>query len=200
MEKEKEKIIMYDAPEAARKVYMQTEEQRGTADITAIGWLSIDNFFFKEEHHARYTSCTHKVCECGEIRSKYLTMCETCMTKKRAEKYQLLPYMEWDGKAPLFDQIRDKYYLTQDDIECDAEEGIEDNEGLSEPPSFQFVICEPVIYRQIDAEFWSDCLPEEGEPDETLMAKVNELNEFIKTLPPASYQPGKYRTSVDIRS
>ena len=104
--------------------------------------------------------------------------------------------MHWDRKTPLYDEISDKYYLCFDDIEEYVEEYKEDNEG--EMPSFRMVICDPVTYSQIEPDHWYDDLPEDGETEPQLLVKVHELNEFIKSLPAACWQPGKYRTSVEI--
>jgi len=62
------------------------------------------------------------------------------------------------------------------------------------PEELMLVICEPNYPRQIDSSIWEDDLPEDGEITKELQAKLDEVNELIKILPPLSWSPSKVRT------
>ncbi len=62
-----EKIIMYDSSEAAKPA-------------TSIGWVNGHGLFFRDEHTARYTGCTHikcKICGYPTTNKEYAT-CDKC--------------------------------------------------------------------------------------------------------------------------
>lgn len=182
MKKEKE-IMMYDSPEAATFV------------TNISGWIDNDRRFFgnnkDSEHNARYSSCTHIRCECGEIMTKHWTKCEKCRTKSAIERYNLLPFKEWDGKEIVYSDLADQYFRDSDEIEdyCSDED--------IETEDLRLLLCKPNYFDQIDSEQWSDILPEdsEGELPKKLQDAIDSLNEVIKSLSPASYSPSNTRTS-----
>jgi len=158
------------------------------------GWVDINRRFFgnnkDSENIARYSSCTHQRCECGEIMKKGWTKCEKCRTASEIEKYNLLPFKEWDGKEIVYSDYADKYFRDSDEIEdyCEEEE--------IEPSELRLLLCVPNHFDQIDSDIWSDVLPEdfEGELPRKLQDALNAFNEVIKSLSPASYSPSKTRT------
>ncbi len=183
-----EKQIMYDAPECARNV-----ELVENGKVISVGYLSIDNYFYKEEHLARYQSCTHKVCDCGRIMVRGRTLCDVCSSAKQREKYFKAPEKEWDGKTylTLFDD--DRFFRDSDDLE----EYCEEHEVSAS--DLMLVICEPNELNEVTSEYWEDIAPEDVDdflPEEVEEALKN-LNEVIKKAKPISWSAGKYRTRYE---
>lgn len=174
--KEEKKVIMYDSPEAAK-------------EVTLTGWLSADGRFYgKNEHMARWGGCTHNVCECGSVKEKHYTRCNSCIQKARAKTYNELPFEEWDYEKPVVTWDGDDYFY---DIEA-LEEYMEE----SDIDEINLLICSPIYHCQIDADQVTNGEAHENYemPDE-LAKKIDELNNYIRTLPPHSYTPGKIRTT-----
>ena len=175
------KQINYNDPSAARFVE------------NIKGWVDINNRFFGDnkdsEHMARYSSCTHRKCECGEIMSKGYTICEKCRAKKELERYNVLPFKAWDYKEPVYSYYADQYFFSTDDLI----DYLEDNEVDSR--DLRLVICEPSYFSELDYDQWEDIMPENSDEfPEQLQKAVEAFNEAISKLPPASYYPGKIRT------
>lgn len=177
--KKEEKIIMYESEEAAKQ-------------MTVTGWVSsTGRFWGKDEHMARYEGSTHKLCECGNLTSKHWTRCETCISKAEIERYNNLPYKDWDGETMLAIYGDNQYFSDEDDILY----YMEDNE-IESSKDLMLVICEPNYPGSISSSIWDDIIPEEG--CDELDKLVNEFNEKLKQLPPTSWRPGKFRTSVSL--
>lgn len=181
MKTEAEKQILYDSESAARFV------------DNIKGWVDNRNRFYgnnpESEHMARWSSCTHTKCECGEIVSKGHLKCGKCREKSEIENYNKLEYKEYDGSL-VYSYYADKYFYDSDEIEayCFDEE--------IKPAVLRLVFCEPQMFRQVDSDYWEDVLPEdlEGELPTELQKALDNLNKVIETLPPASYFPGNTRT------
>lgn len=176
-----ERQIIYDDNDAARFVE------------NIKGWIDINNRFYgnnpESEHMARWASCTHKKCECGKLMTKGWTKCDECRAKSEVEKYNLLPFKEYDGGL-VYSHLADKYFRDSDEIEdyC-ADEEIESKDLM-------LVFCEPNEFNQIDSDYWSDILPEDsdGELPTKLQDALDILNKVISELAPASYCPSDVRT------
>lgn len=182
----KEKIIMYDSPEAA------------TYKTDLKGWVSsTGNYFGKDEHLARYAGCTHLTCECGNIMKRGWTKCDECRHKVAVERFNKLPFREWDNKEPVCTWDGDRYFFSEDDLISYMEDD-EDN-MMSE---IDLLICEPNPWQQIDYDYWSDGFAEndDGELPKELEDKMKEINEIIKKLPPQSWSPGNVRTKYKLQS
>lgn len=178
---ESKEIIMYDSPEAAQYK-------------TVTGWVGGGRFWGKDEHMARYCGSTHNKCACGNTMSKSYTLCEGCMAKKRKEAYLQLPYKEYDG-SPVAMQWGERYFFNEEEIICHLED-LFIEEGIEE---LELVFCEEQHFFEIDSEIWRDILPEdEYDLPNKMQDAIDALNEVIKSLPPASYLPGKIRTSYKI--
>lgn len=177
---EKDKIIMYDSPEAGRFVTVQVWE--------------VDNpngkIYTHQEHTARWNNCTHMKCDCGGIRPKSYTICENCIAKKKRERYNALPFEEWDLIKPVVDWDGDEYFFDIDTLN----DYMYDNE-IEE---IELLVCEPIHYRTIDSGTVADDSYDEWEPTKDLEDKIEEFNKFLKTLPPHSWRPGKIRTSYKL--
>jgi hypothetical protein len=176
-----EKVIHYDSPEAA------------TYKTDISGWVGADGRFYgKDERAARWGGCTHKKCvECENYTEKTWTHCEDCRNKKAADRYNELPFREWDGKAPLCIWGSEQYFFTEDDLI----EYLYDNElnGCD----VQLVLARPIGYSEIDYSYWGDDAHEDWEPPKELVEAVEKVNDLIRELKPHSYTIGKIRTSYD---
>lgn len=62
------------------------------------------------------------------------------------------------------------------------------------------LICDSNYLHTINSDIWEDELPEDGDIPKELQAKLDELNQFIQTLPPISYSPSKVRTEYKIEN
>lgn len=174
--KEEKNIIMYSSPEAAK-------------EVTLTGWLSADGRFFgKDEHGARWSGCTHNICECGAMKEKHYTICESCRHKTAAKRYNELPFQEWDLETPVFTWDGDTYFYNIESLE----EYMEENDMLT----INLLISQPVYHCCISPDsVVNGEAHEDWEPLPALEKKINEFNEFIRTLPAHSYIPGKIRTT-----
>jgi hypothetical protein len=178
--KNDEEVVMYNAPEAAKFV------------TNISGWVSRHGQYWgSDEHMARWSGCTHKLCDCGKPMTKSYTACNECRAKNDVERYNAMPFKEWSDE-PLYSRSADEYFFNAEDIY----DYCENNECT--PDSLQLVICEPRYAREIDPnEYYCDDLPEDGEVDGELEAAFKELNEKIKAYDtPLSWHPSKVRTSV----
>lgn len=179
-----DKVIMYDAPDTA------------VFKTNISGWVGADGRFWgKDEHMARWCACTHMKCECGNIREKHWLLCKGCMYKKNREKYNALPFKEWDGKEPVVTRDGDKYFFSEEELIEWIYDYNEDNED--EPMvEVELLFCEPIYYSQINYDsVGADEAHEDWEPEEELIQAINTFNETIKKFPAHSYTTGKVRTS-----
>lgn len=176
MQKIEEKIIMYDSAEAAQQ-------------ITITGWVSGGDkrFWYKDEHMARWSGCTHLKCECGKIMRKSYTKCDDCRHKLAAERYNALPFKEWNGE-PVVEWDGDKYFFNEEDLIEYCEE--------NEIKEIDLLFCIENNWRNIDEDYWADEMPDnaDGELPKELQLALNSLNSVINTLPAQSYSPSKIRT------
>lgn len=172
------KVILYDSPEAA---------QLKTLTL----WVDKDNRPWATEDMARYSSHTHKKCDCGELMSRGWTKCDMCRNTSALERYYKLPVEPWTNQSGVYSDVLDKYFFSPDEID----EYMADNE-IDVNTELQLVFVDPNHYNQIDDDYWCDIMPEDGDGElpKALADKLFELNELIKTLPPCSYSPGKIRT------
>jgi len=176
-----QKQIIYDDENAARFVE------------NVKGWVDINNRFFgnnpESEHMARWSSCTHLKCECGNLMTKGWTKCDECRTKSGIERYNQLPFKEYDGSI-VYSHYADEYFNDADEIEIYCEDEDVDAKDL------RLVFCVPNKFREINSDYWSDILPDdsEGELPVKLQQALDSLNKVISELLPASYLPGKIRT------
>lgn len=174
------KQIMYDSPEAA-----------SIQNVT--GWVSsTGRFWGKDEHMARYEGSTHKRCECGDIIEVSYTRCNKCQDKRNSLKFQELPFRDWDGASPVYDNNSDKYFFGGED---EILEYLEE-EGLT-TADLRLQFCEPNYPHQIDSSIWEDIYPEEWDDDpKDLADAIREFNERLSKMKPFSYSPSNFRTTI----
>jgi hypothetical protein len=174
-----EKVIMYDSPEAAKKVTMEL-------------WQASDGRLSVTEDTARNNGCTHKLCECGGLMQRYQSKCDNCHRKDRRERFNALPFREWDFKEPLCDWDGDKYFFNEEEIIDHLEE--------NDITEIDLLICDPNHWTTVDSDYWADNMPEDsdGELPKEMQKALDALNAIIKALPPQSYSPGKIRTKYTL--
>jgi hypothetical protein len=164
------------------------------------GWVGKNNKRYygdaeDSEHLARYDSCTHKKCKCGNIMRKHFTECSKCREKNRIESYYRMPYKQYKQDMVVYCDIHDKYFFDYDSILdfCDYE-GIEVDE-------LRLIVCKPNKPSNIDPyEYYEDILPEEDIdlPDDILEA-FDKLNNTLNNSDSiVSWEPGKYRTDIKV--
>ena len=175
--------------ETKKEIILDTDDSAAVLK-TVTGWVSRDGRFFgQNEQLARYSGSTHKTCSCGKIMQRDRVVCESCYASKEQERYETLPYKEWDGSTPLCIYNDDTYFFYTEDIEeyCEERE--------IETTDLNLVICTPNKFRKIDSEYWEEVLPDDVELPKEFKAKLDELNSFIETLPAISWSPSRVRTA-----
>jgi len=183
----KQKIIMYDDPDIVE--YRENLK----------GWVSNGLFYGDNkdsESIARYSACTHKVCSCGEIMKKYYTACSKCREKNRINRWEKMPFKDYDYKSPLYSDYLDEYFENHG-IFCDYCY----DEHLN-PADMNLIICDYEYCEPIDPyDYYVDKMPEDCEdlPDYVVKAFDKLNDELSKYNEPISYFPGKYRTIIDCR-
>lgn len=174
--KQGDKIIFPESPEAA------------TYRTDVCGWVSRDGIFCGDgqsgEYAARDRGCTHVLCKrCGTPTPKHCVLCEACCDKKDAERYAALPRAKWDGKAPLYSEVTDRFYNTLDEAEHDA---LGDGKTLAD---LRLVICEPVYAPELGMDYCSDELADGHDIPGPIIDAIEEFNRAIAGVI-VSWMPG----------
>lgn len=166
-------IILYDSPEAAR---LETREV----------WVDRHGTVMPDERAARWSSCTHVRCKtCATPTEKTGLYCAQCIARRHKEQFDAMPRLAWDGEAMLYSLTQDQYYSdVQDAIEAADTAGI----TLAD---MRLVICEPVCCRELDLEYFSDQLPDDGDPPQQLEACIAAFNKAVAG-DVLSWTPGAY--------
>lgn len=167
-------VIPFDSDEAAKLA-------------TVTGWVSREGRFYGEdERSARYGGCTHWPCDtCGALTEKGWLICDACRDKKEVERFLAMPRAPWDGFVMLYSHAQDRYFNEPGDI--DLEEG-------QELDDLRIVLCKPNYPRQIDPDYFSDDLPEDGDYDDLpaeLFKAIDAFNEVMRACKPLSWSPDK---------
>lgn len=166
----------------------------GSDPITLYRVPSDSKNLYGSEESARYKASTHSKCTtCGIPAQRPYTLCESCRHKRSVQTYRNLPFEEWDGKTMLCMYDDDQYFHDHDDIVMYC-----DNHDIEDSTQLMLVICAPNYINPIKHELFEEDLPEDGELPKELNDKINEFNEFIKTLKPISWSASKVRTTVDV--
>lgn len=176
-------VVLYGSADAARYV-------------TGIsGWVDRNGMFYGDnkdsEHLARYSGCTHRICECGKQMEKHYTKCSSCRENAAVERHRNRERKEWDGSRPIYSEACDRYFHSWDDVE----DYLEDCKSCTKE-DLRLLICRPVYLGKIDEDWWADDLPDEGELPDAVMAALNALNEAIDKAGEVAWEPGKF--AVDL--
>ena len=165
-------IRLYDAPDLVERK-------------TVTGWFDRHGRWWGEdEHMARYSSATHKRCACGGVVQINWIKCASCRTRDEIAKYEAMPRAEWDGHAMLYSMTADRYFESPDDAEGWLEEG----QSLSD---LRLVICETQNLREVDADYWQDELPDDGDLPDGVYAALEALNAAIRANTQYTWYPSK---------
>lgn len=177
-----QKIIMYDSPEAA------TYKTGLEGWVTTSGQFS-GQYWGKDEHMARWSGCTHTVCQCGNVHPKVSTLCDSCRAKKDAERFDAMPVVEWDEVTPVVVFNDDRYFFDLESV-LDYMADLEPNSDL------RLCLCGPIRLHYVSEDNWCDDLPEDGELPDAVQAKLDELNAAIKEAGPVSWTEGSQRINM----
>lgn len=161
----KDKIVLFDAPEAAK-------------EKTKTIWVSRTGRLFLDERSARFDGCTHRKCEkCGAVCEKSWLICKECRSKVDRECFLRLPEVEWDGKTPLCIFRSDTYFFDDGELEDYCEE----HECM--PQDLELVLCEPVYLRKLSDEYFlSDLGNEDVELPKDVQQLVAKFNQELEKL------------------
>lgn len=170
------------------------------------GWVSrTGRFYGDDERLARWDGCTHVTCDrCGAAVEKSHFRCGPCGNKDRAERWAKLPLVEWDGETPFCLDDSDHYFFDADSfydwLFDQNEDGDEDDQRIR-AEDVRLVLCDPVHYRPIDADYWYDDMPEDGDLPDDIAAALDALNAVIRAhKDPAAWFPGKQRIVMPTRT
>jgi len=176
------------------KIVLPTDENivRWVENIS--GWVDNNGRFFgNDKNMAIYNSITHKVCECGELMEKYYTACHKCRLKADIERYNNLPFKEWDGETLVFSHYAEQYFSDESEIEDYCEENETNSEDL------RLVLCDPCFIEELDGSQWDDLLPEDSDGfPKKVQDAIDAFNLAVKDFPPLSWMPSKIRTNIKI--
>ena len=172
-----EKIILSEDLEAAQQV-------------TETFWKSSRGNYFLKEKAARYDGSTHFRCECGNIvkRMAY-TVCESCQSKKKAERFAKLKKKKWDGKNPICLYQDDQFFYSEDELDdyCSEIRGFG-----SKPEELMLVHCEPSRPRILEAgEFLEELFPDDDSWDlpKEIYEAAQYFNETVEDQMPFTWEP-----------
>ena len=173
------------------QIILSTSDEAATYRTDIRGWVSrTGRYFGEDERLARYDGCTHRPCEdCGAPTSKSYIRCDACRHKTDVARWESLPLVEWDGETPLCEFDGDRYFFDEDEVYDYAED---EDLHVSE---LRLVVCAPNYAQEVDADYWCDDLPEDGELPAWLEEAVEQLNKVILAHrdEPLSWFPGKQR-------
>jgi hypothetical protein len=178
------------------KIILPTDENVVKWVENISGWVDNSGRFWGiDKDMAIYSSITHKVCKCGELMEKHYTACYKCRHKADVERYNNLPFKEWDGKSLVYSKLAEKYFSDESEIWDYCEELEIKSDDM------MFVLCDPCYIPELTGEQWDDLLPEDsdGFPKEVQDA-INAFNLAAKDFPPLSWFPSKTRTNIKLNN
>lgn len=145
---------------------------------------SSGKFWYKDEHMAKWASCTHVDCtRCKRPTPKTYLLCEDCRKFNDAKKYRSFPVKEWDGKNPLFSNSVDRWYFEG------IEEVLEDLDSLELDNiiDLQLLLSEPVYYPELDLANFLDDAPEDLNIPNSVIQAVETFNNTISNIKEPMY-------------
>jgi hypothetical protein len=181
-------IIYYNSAKAAQPAKLILAD--GTEKAL---WVASNGAVFPDEHTARYTGCTHSQCDCGSWKQKHRTKCEKCIEKNRQQTFHSKSAFPYKGE-PVCLYLSDTYFWSMDDIQDYCHEHGVKKEDL------QLIHCEPIKPNELDWDYFSDAIPDEGDEDvfsKEMIEAVEKLNEVIRNHKPTAWTEGKFRVSFE---
>ncbi|RKZ15798.1 hypothetical protein DRQ53_07995 [bacterium] len=169
--------------------FILTSDDRAARRVSGIsGWVDRHGHFYGDnEAAARRSGATHNACpRCESPKPKTYIFCQECLELRAEERYMERAAAEWDGDTPIYSMPADRFFNDTDDL----------REFLEEYPSttveeLQLVLCEPEQFRELTEEYFLDQAADEAGLPVVLQESIANLNEIIKALPAAGWQPGK---------
>jgi len=163
----KEKIILYDSPEAAR---LLTPEDLIKTPV----WVSNPAFWPQvitpNESTARRAGCTHKICpETGEVFVKGYSHGPTVRARRERERYNNLRQVEVTGDTVLSFFDGEEVYDGEDELFEALVEQDADCIGM-------VTVGVPVKFRALTTEYWADDLPDGDDIDGQALDLIHQLN------------------------
>lgn len=165
------------------------DDERAAKRATVEGWVSRNGRFYGDgERLARWDGSTHARCSlCGSPVEKSWTACVACREKEDERRYLARSAVEWDGKAMLYSETRNRYYSCLEDALEDAEEG-----GY-EVNDLRLRVCVPCRVPQLTVDFCEHVLPDVDDPiPDDLERAIYAFNEAVKDIV-LSWEPGPNR-------
>ncbi len=156
-----------------KPMFLNTASDAATRQ-TVTGWVSrTGRYWGDDERMARWDGCTHVECACGQPVEKSWLACQKCRDARDDAKWLAMPLVEWDGKTPFCTPDGDEYFFDEETFYDWCED------GCLTPSEVQLVLAEPTHYRQLDADYWVDEMPEDGDLPDEIQAAVDALNKVI---------------------
>lgn len=145
----------------------------------------------RDEQLSRFSGCTHKTCNCGNIMEKMWLKCDSCRQLSANIRYNSFELIEWDGTTPLVIFDDDQYFFSEDDLHewCYLN-------GM-EAKDLPLVVCTPNYLFSVTSEYWINILPEGVEIPDKLQKLLDEVNKFCKENGAISWSQGNKRVNVE---
>lgn len=178
-------------------IILPSDPRAATYRTDIKGWVSRDGKYYgndgSAEKVARYAGSTHSQCPCGAATRKSRVHCDPCQHKCDRERYEKLEVAEWKGE-PLTMFRGDEFFWDQDQlIDYCRDNGCD-------PDALMLVLAEPRDLRQVDGDYWSDDLPEDGDLPAEIQTALEALNQAIFDHGKAvSYWGGNKRVDVKLQ-
>lgn len=146
---------------------------------TVTGWCCVTCHRFygpdaSGEQSARYCCSTDAPCAtegCANRCRRYYTICEPCIVAGDTARWNALPRVEWDGKAPICEWRGDEYFF---DVESLAEHMAEHDLTAD---TVRLVLCRPDNGQWFSmGEFLSDSI---GDGEECLPYCTDDIDETV---------------------
>jgi len=137
-----------------------------------------EGLFGDQEKLARYSSCTHKRCECDEVMAKYYSFCPKCRESKSKEGFFEKELVLWDGETPLYCEHYEEYFFHESEIDDFIAEYDERSQA-----DLRLLLCESVPVPYIDEDFYEELSNEDGEMvdiPQAVIEAMNNLNEVAR--------------------
>jgi len=177
-----------DSPEALPILPTSTEAARRR---TITGWVSRDGRFYgDDERLARWAGATHVLCaDCGAPTAKDTLVCPSCRERRAIATYTALPTAA-PGSYPVYAEATDTFYANLELAEDDLESG----QSLAD---LRLLVCEPVMARPLDTDYWLDDIPVDEDIPPGLLALIDAANAILARLEPLGYRPTRIAADPD---
>lgn len=183
----------------SEKIILAEDAEQLIEQVNLDVWKVNDQKYFLKKERAIEFLITHRKCECGNLMTRHQNLCDGCRNKRYGiyskDRYVSKPFQEWDGETPLCLYNEDIFFYSKDELfDYLTENNLTQGEiqlcicSPNNPPLINYNdLCEDMMPEDVDDV--ADLAPE-------IMKKIDELNEFIKTQPPISWNEGPFRTEL----